>query len=71
MKLTQISGKKLIRKMCKQGFVVISQKGSHIKLAKNTVEGTIKIIIPNHKTIKKGTLHQILKNAGLEIEDII
>ncbi len=38
MKLPQISGKELIKILRKFGFVVTRQKGSHIRLEKNTDE---------------------------------
>ena len=69
MKLPQISGLAFIKKLRKQGFVIVRQKGSHIRLEKNTKEGTIKLTVPNHKNLKKGTLHRLLKTAGLEIKD--
>ena len=71
MKLPQMSGKTLIKKLRKMGFVVVRQKGSHIRLEKNTKEGTIKITVPNHKVLKKGTLHRIIKDAGLKEEDLL
>jgi len=70
MKIPQISGKELVKRLQKQGFVVVRQKGSHIRLEKNTLEGTIKITIPNHPILKKGTLHHILVSAKLSLNDI-
>ena len=70
MKLPQISGKDIIKILFKNGFVVVRQKGSHVTLEKNTEKGTIKITVPIHKTLKKGTLHQIIKASGLKDEDL-
>ncbi|MCK5149659.1 type II toxin-antitoxin system HicA family toxin [Candidatus Pacearchaeota archaeon] len=70
MKIPQISGKELIKKLRKFGFVVTRQKGSHIRLEKNTENKTIKITIPNHQILKKGTLNQIIKSIGLTAEEI-
>jgi predicted RNA binding protein YcfA (HicA-like mRNA interferase family) len=70
MKLPQISGIELIKKLKKFGFVIIRQKGSHVRLEKNTATETIKLTVPNHKNLKKGTLNQILKICGLKLEDI-
>jgi len=70
MKLPQISGIDLIKKLRDQGFVVVRQKGSHIRLEKNTPEGVIKITVPNHTVLKKGTLHHILKDAGVDQDTI-
>jgi len=70
MKLPQISGKELVKKLMKLGFVVTRQKGSHIRIEKNKPNKTLKITIPNHKNIKKGTLHQIIKSTELNAEEI-
>ncbi len=70
MKLPQISGRDLVKLLRKKGFVVTRQKGSHIRLEKNTEEGTTKITVPDHKVLKKGTLNRLLKDAGLEREEI-
>ncbi|MBI3051672.1 type II toxin-antitoxin system HicA family toxin [Candidatus Woesearchaeota archaeon] len=70
MRLPQISGKDLIRILRRHGFVVVRQKGSHVRLEKNTSDGTIKLTVPDHGVLKKGTLHQIIKAAGLSEEDL-
>ena len=63
-KLSPISGEELAKLLIKDGFVFISQKGSHIKLRK----GKIIVIVPNHKEIRKGTLSNILKLTNLDLE---
>jgi len=70
MKLPQISGIELIKKLKRFGFVITRQKGSHIRLEKNLPEKTIKITVPAHPVLKKGTLHHILKDAEIKSEDI-
>jgi len=70
MKLPQISGKELIKKLRKFGFVATRQRGSHIRLEKNIGDKTIKITIPNHNKLKKGTLNQIIKSTKLRPEDV-
>ncbi len=42
-----------------------------MRLEKNTPIETIKITVPAHNVLKKGTLHHILKAAQLNVEDII
>ena len=70
MKLPQISGKELIKKLLRCGFVVTRQKCSHIRLEKNTKEKIIKITVPNHPLLKKGTLNSIIKASELKTEEI-
>lgn len=70
-KLPQISGKELVKVFKKDGWIEVSQKGSHIKLIKTFKPiGKTNIIIPNHKIIKKGTLSRILKDSGITIEKL-
>jgi predicted RNA binding protein YcfA (HicA-like mRNA interferase family) len=69
-KLPCLSGKIIIKKLGKYGYVVARQKGSHVRLRHNN--STLKpITIPLHKVIKPGLLHQILKDADLTIEEFL
>lgn len=55
--------KDLLKTLQKDGWEIVSIKGSHHKLKK----GNKKIVLPVHgKDIPKGTLHQIMKNVGLK-----
>ena len=58
-----MTAKKLLKLLKKNGFIEVSQKGSHKKLVK---EGIGTIILPMHnKDIDIGLLEAILKQAGL------
>ena len=58
-KLKVISGKKIIKILKSFGFIVIGQKGSHIKLSRNTGSGEQEITLPNHSELDKGTTKAI------------
>ena len=65
-----ISGKECVKILCnKFGFGVVRQRGSHIVLKKETPEGAIGTVVPNHKEIKIGTLKGILELAKIKEED--
>lgn len=67
-KLPAISAKKLIKALTKAGFIVSSQKGSHIKM--KHADGRT-VIIPNHKELKSGTLKKgILNPLGISVEEL-
>lgn len=72
-KLPQISGKELCNALEKEGFFFVRQTGSHRIYQKRTEEGNITIPIPVHsnKPLKKGTLHNILKKAGITKEKLV
>lgn len=69
--LPQVSGEKLVIAFKKDGWYLVGQKGSHIKLRKDLKPiGKSTIIIPNHKIIKKGTLTGILKDSSMSLEKL-
>ena len=68
-KLPAISGKQCIQALEKIGFVTYRQRGSHITLVRD--EPQTQLTVPNHKTIAKGTLRSIIKQAGLSVEEFV
>jgi len=70
-KLPVISGKELVRALKKAGFVEVRRKGSHVSLQKVTPEKTFKTVVPLHKELAKGTLLDILHQAGLRKAELI
>ena len=57
--------KQMIQLLKKNGFEIISQNGSHVKL-RNEETGK-QVIVPYHsKEMKKGLEQAILKEAGLK-----
>ncbi|MFH0954610.1 MAG: type II toxin-antitoxin system HicA family toxin [Candidatus Micrarchaeota archaeon] len=71
MKLPVLSGQKLLKFLSKQGFEVVGQKGSHLRLKKKTPEKTLVTIVPLHKKIDPGTLLEILRQAELTKEQLL
>ena len=72
-KLPQISGQELCKALEKEGFIFVRQTGSHKIYQKQTEEGATTIPVPVHsnKSLKKGTLHNILKKAGISREKLL
>jgi len=70
-KLPVISGKELIRVLKKAGFVEVRRKGSHVSLQKVTAEKTFKTVVPLHRELAKGTLLDILRQTGLNKDELI
>jgi|TARA_Y100000310_G_C20480910_1_gene714632 predicted RNA binding protein YcfA (HicA-like mRNA interferase family) len=68
--LGKISGKDCVKILCnKFGFKIKRQRGSHIVLRKETPEGAIGTVVPNHKELKIGTLKGVLELAKIKEED--
>lgn len=71
-RLPQVSGKETIQALKRTGFIVVHQRGSHVKLSRQTEKQRQVVIVPLQKTLKKGTLRNgILKPINLSVEDFI
>jgi len=63
-KLPVVSGRDLIKFLKKLGYEVVRQRGSHVRLRKETENGIHNITIPYHDEIAKGTLNAILNDVS-------
>ena len=69
-KVPSVNYPQLINALRRDGWIVIRQKGSHIRLQKRIPNEMLKITIPAHLPIKRTTLSHILKQAHLSVEKI-
>jgi len=69
MALPVISGREAVKALCRAGFRVVRQRGSHVRLEKMKEDRMIKLTVPLHKSLKKGTLRRIIEDAGLTVEE--
>jgi predicted RNA binding protein YcfA (HicA-like mRNA interferase family) len=67
-KVPNLNYNKVLRALKRDGWVVVRQKGSHIRLQKNIKKDVLKLTIPAHRPIKRSTLSHILKQANLELD---
>jgi len=58
---------KIIKGLEENGFLYVSQKGSHKKFRN---DGRT-VIVPMHYEIARGTLRSILEQAGLTLEQLM
>jgi len=68
-KLKRISGEETIKRLEKLGFHRVRQRGSHVVMKKQTQDEEIGCVVPLHKELAVGTLHGILKQAKLSVEE--
>lgn len=66
-KVPSLNYEQVINALRRDGWLVVRQRGSHIRLQKRTADETLKIIVPAHRPIKRSTLSHILKQARLEL----
>lgn len=66
-----LSAREILAALKRLGFEIVKQKGSHIKLCKNTADRKLTTIVPNHKTVMRGTLKGILELAEITLEEFL
>jgi len=67
--MTQIpvlSSRVVIKTLIKAGYVVVRQKGSHIRLHRTQRKP---VTVPNHSSIGKGLLKKILRDSEISLLD--
>ena len=70
-KLKRVSGRAAIRALEYLGFVQARQRGSHVVMKKSTPEGDIGCVVPLHDAVAIGTLHSILRQAGITPDEFM
>jgi predicted RNA binding protein YcfA (HicA-like mRNA interferase family) len=70
-KLPILSGRELVKILGKAGFAPSRQRGSHIVLVRTDESGKRAVVVPDHKEIDKGTLIEIIREAGLKRDEFL
>ena len=70
-KMPSLGYDKVLTGLQRYGWVVVRQRGSHIRLQKRTRTELLKLTIPAHRPLKRSTLAHILKQARLTTEEFL
>lgn len=69
-KLPVFTPKELIKKLNKLGFEKDHTTGSHVVMYHSETDR--RAVIPYHlKDLKRGTLHSLLKEAGISVDELL
>jgi predicted RNA binding protein YcfA (HicA-like mRNA interferase family) len=70
-KIPSLSYKKIINALERDNWIVVRQRGSHIRLEKKLPNETLKITVPAHQPVKRSTLAKILKQARIDLDNFL
>jgi len=70
-KVPSLSYVNLVNALQRDGWIVIRQRGSHIRLQKHISDEVLKITVPAHRPVKNSTLSRILKDARLDLDEFL
>jgi predicted RNA binding protein YcfA (HicA-like mRNA interferase family) len=69
-KLPRVDGQQLIRALERAGFEKVRQKGSHVHLRREADRRRVTVPVHQGKTLPPGTLKAILRDAGIEVDEL-
>lgn len=70
-KVLSLSYTRIIGALQRDWWVVVRQRGSHIRMQKHLRNEVLRITIPAHKPVKRSTLSHILKQARIDVDEFI
>lgn len=70
-KVPSVDYERVVYALRRAGWVVVRQRGSHIRLQKRTPEETLKLTVPSHRPLLRSTVAHILKQARLSVDEFI
>ncbi|MEX2310056.1 MAG: type II toxin-antitoxin system HicA family toxin [Pirellulales bacterium] len=59
---------RIVKALKRDGWIVVRQRGSHIRLHKQQGDELLKITVPAHRPVKRSTLSHILKQGRITLE---
>jgi predicted RNA binding protein YcfA (HicA-like mRNA interferase family) len=66
-KVPSLHHDKIIHALQRDGWVVVRQRGSHIRLQKRLGDEVLKITVLAHRPVKRSTISHILKQARVDL----
>jgi len=66
---TDLSGRDVRAALERAGFVFRRQNGSHMILRR--AEPYARVVVPDHKQVRAGTLHRIVADAGMTVDQFM
>ncbi len=70
-KVPSLSYIRIVKALQRDGWTIVRQRGSHIRLQKHIKDEVLKITVPAHNPVKRSTLSHILKQARLTVENFL
>jgi len=68
-RLPSISGRECVSALENAGFYIKRQESSHIVMRRDNPFA--QLTVPNHKTLDKGTLRGIIRQAGMTVDKFV
>jgi predicted RNA binding protein YcfA (HicA-like mRNA interferase family) len=67
-RLPVLSGAQLVTALGKLGWIAVRQRGSHVRL--KHPDRRVSLVVPLHRELKRGTLAGVLREAGVDRDEL-
>ena len=67
-KVPSLSYVQIVKALQRNGWTIVRQRGSHIRLQKHIGDEVLKITVPAHRPVKPSTLSHIIKQARISLD---
>ena len=64
-RLLVLSGREVCEILEEHGFSEVRRRGSHIVLQRQTPDGGVTVVVPDHREVAIGTLLSIIRQSGV------
>jgi predicted RNA binding protein YcfA (HicA-like mRNA interferase family) len=69
-RLPTVSGQKAASAFASFGYVIVRQRGSHLRLRDSSGQRQ-PLTIPDHRELKSGLLRRLIRDAGLTVAEFV
>jgi len=70
-RLGSYNGQEVVKAFQKAGWGITRRRSSHVILEKEGQEATISVPVHKGKNIKRGTLRDLIKDAGMSVDQFL
>lgn len=70
-KVPSLPYQQILKALQRDGWMIVRQHGSHVRLQKRIGNELLKITVPAHRPVKRSTLAHILKQARLNVDEFL
>ena len=67
-KVPSLAWFEIVRAFQRDGWVVVRQRGSHVRLQKHLGVEVLRVTVPAHRPVKRSTLARILKQSRMDLD---
>jgi predicted RNA binding protein YcfA (HicA-like mRNA interferase family) len=70
-RLGSYAGQEVVKAFQKAGWIISRHRSSHVILEREGMEATLSVPVHKGKDVKRGTLRDLIKDAGMSVDQFL